>query len=43
MDEAWRVDWVNECLWHGAAMVRLPPKVFAVLRVLVNHAAGLGL
>src|SRR5262245_16154178 len=33
MDEAWGVDWVNECLWHGETMVRLPPKIFAVLRL----------
>jgi DNA-binding winged helix-turn-helix (wHTH) protein/predicted ATPase len=41
MDAAWRVDWTNECLWHGAAMVRLPPKVFAVLRLLVARAGQL--
>jgi predicted ATPase len=41
MDEAWRVDWANECVWHGDAMVRLPPKVFAVLRLLVAHAGQL--
>ena len=41
MDDAWRVDWANECVWHGGAMVRLPPKVFAVLRVLVAQAGQL--
>jgi hypothetical protein len=41
LDEAWRVDWANECLWHQGAMVRLPPKVFAVLRQLVAHAGQL--
>ena len=41
MDEAWRVDWANECVWHGEAMVRLPPKVFAVLRLLVAQAGQL--
>ena len=41
MDEAWRVDWPNECVWHGGAMVRLPPKVFAVLRLLVAQAGQL--
>jgi DNA-binding winged helix-turn-helix (wHTH) protein len=41
MDEAWRVDWANECVWHGRAMVRLPPKVFAVLRLLVAQAGQL--
>jgi DNA-binding winged helix-turn-helix (wHTH) protein/predicted ATPase len=41
MDEAWGVDWVNECLWHGETMVRLPPKIFAVLRLLVGQAGQL--
>src|SRR5262245_121357 len=41
MDETWGVDWVNECLWHGEAMVRLPPKNFAVLRLLVGQAGRL--
>src|SRR5262245_49075982 len=41
MDEAWRVDGANECMWHGGAMVRLPPKVFAVLRLLVAQPGQL--
>src|SRR5262245_36976573 len=41
MDEAWRVDWPNECLWHGEAMVRLPPKAFGVLRLLVGQTGQL--
>ena len=40
-DEAWRVDWTNECLWQGDAMVRLPPKAFAVLRLLMEQAGQL--
>src|SRR5262252_7418285 len=40
-EEPWRVDWTNECIWHGAAMVRLPPKAFAVLRLLVAQAGQL--
>jgi DNA-binding winged helix-turn-helix (wHTH) protein len=41
MDEAWWVDWTNECVWHGKEIVRLPPKVFAVLRLLVAHTGQL--
>jgi DNA-binding winged helix-turn-helix (wHTH) protein/predicted ATPase len=41
VDEGWRVDWANECLWHGSVMVRLPPKVFGVLRLLVAQAGQL--
>jgi predicted ATPase len=41
MDEAWRVDWANECVWHGREIVRLPPKVFAVLRLLVAQTGQL--
>ena len=41
MDEAWRVDWANECVWHGRERVRLPPKVFAVLRLLVAQTGQL--
>src|SRR5215471_2370085 len=40
-DEPWRVDWSNECVWHGDAMVRLPPKAFAVLRLLMEQAGQL--
>src|SRR5262249_37424917 len=40
-DEPWRVDWSNECIWHGDAMVRLPPKAFAVLRLLMEQAGQL--
>src|SRR5262249_20850340 len=41
MDEAWWVDWANECVWHGRESVRLPPKVCAVLRLLVAHTGHL--
>src|SRR5262245_55179952 len=41
MDEAWRVDWANECVWHGRERVRLPPKVFAVLRLLAADTGQL--
>src|SRR5215813_2632409 len=40
-DERWRVDWTNECVWHGDEMVRLPPKAFAVLRLLMEQAGQL--
>jgi predicted ATPase len=35
--EAFRLDTVNECLWHNSAQIVLPPKPFAVLRYLVEH------
>ncbi len=41
MDETWRVDWANECLRHDDAMVRLPPKIFGVLRLLVAQPGQL--
>src|SRR5262249_50691746 len=41
MDEAGRVDWANECVGHGDAMVHLPPKTFAVLRLLIEQAGQL--
>src|SRR5262249_61536194 len=41
VDERWRVDWSNECVWQGDAMVRLPPKAFAVLRLLMEQAGQL--
>src|SRR5262249_31942901 len=41
MDEAGRVDWASECVWHGDAMVHLPPKTFAVLRLLIEQAGQL--
>jgi DNA-binding winged helix-turn-helix (wHTH) protein len=40
-DELWRVDWTNACVWHGDAMVRLPPKACAVLRLLMEQAGQL--
>jgi len=40
-DERWRVDWTNACVWHGDAMVRLPPKACAVLRLLLEQAGQL--
>jgi predicted ATPase/DNA-binding winged helix-turn-helix (wHTH) protein len=40
-DEPWRVDWPNACVWQGDAMVRLPPKACAVLRLLVEQAGQL--
>ena len=36
-----RLDLINECLWHGARAVPLRPKAFAVLRLLVEHAGQL--
>src|SRR5262245_51997837 len=39
--EPWRVDWANECVWQGGAMVGLPPKTFAVLRLLMEQAGQL--
>ena len=37
----WRVDWTNECVWRGDEMVLLPPKAFAVLRLLMAQAGQL--
>lgn len=33
----WRLDPVDELLWHGAAQIRLPPRAFAMLRYLVEN------
>jgi DNA-binding winged helix-turn-helix (wHTH) protein/predicted ATPase len=41
MDDLWRVDWANECLWHGSEMVGLPPKILAVLRLLAAQPGQL--
>jgi DNA-binding winged helix-turn-helix (wHTH) protein len=38
---AFRVDLRNECVWHGAKVLRLRPKSFAVLRFLVTHPGRL--
>jgi predicted ATPase len=35
------LDTLNECLWQGGARIGLPPKPFAVLRYLVEHAGRL--
>src|SRR5262249_14381471 len=40
-DERWQVDWSNECIWHGDELVRLAPKAFAVLRLLMAQAGQL--
>jgi predicted ATPase len=36
-----RLDMLNECLWHGGESIALPPKPFAVLRYLVEHPGRL--
>jgi len=36
-----RLDPVNQCLWRGEARITLTPKVFAVLRHLVDHPGRL--
>ena len=40
-DEPWRVDWPNACVWQGDAMVHLPPKALAILRLLMEQAGQL--
>src|SRR5688572_30681875 len=35
--ENFRLDLAHACLWHGAAAVTLPPKVFDVLHYFVTH------
>ena len=39
--QPFRLDDVNQCLWHGETRVSLMPKPFAVLRYLVDHAGRL--
>jgi DNA-binding winged helix-turn-helix (wHTH) protein len=39
--QAFRLDTVNQCLWHGEARVELTPKAFGVLRYLVEHSGRL--
>jgi DNA-binding winged helix-turn-helix (wHTH) protein len=39
--DAFRLDTVNEYLWHGEVPVELAPKAFAVLRYLVEHPGRL--
>src|SRR5215472_17801320 len=34
---SFRLDPVNQCLWHNDARIELAPKVFAVLRYLVDR------
>src|ERR1700757_2586977 len=36
-----RLDPVNQCLWRGETRITLTPKVFAVLRHLVDHPGRL--
>ena len=38
---SFRLDAANQCLWDGEARVDLAPKVFGVLRYLVDHAGRL--
>ena len=38
---SFRLDPVNQCLWHGEQRVTLAPKAFDVLRYLVEHPARL--
>src|SRR5262245_43772024 len=36
-----RLDPVNECLWQGTQVITLRPKVYAVLKCLVEHRGQL--
>ena len=36
-----RLDEVNECLWQGGRSIALRPKVFAVLKYLIEHRGQL--
>src|SRR5665213_1850439 len=36
-----RLDPVNQCLWRGETRITLTPKVFAVLRHLIDHPGRL--
>jgi predicted ATPase len=36
-----KLDTLNECLWRGATPIELPPKPYAVLHYLVEHAGRL--
>ena len=38
---SFRLDPGNACVWHGAEMLTLTPKAFAVLQCLVTHAGQL--
>jgi DNA-binding response OmpR family regulator len=33
-----RLDETNECLWRGSQVISLRPKMFAVLKYLLEHA-----
>ena len=35
--QSFRLDSTNHCLWNGQDRVRIPPKVFDVLRYLVEN------
>ena len=39
--EAFRLDLINECLWHDARAISLRPKAFRVLKLLVEHPGQL--
>jgi TolB-like protein/DNA-binding winged helix-turn-helix (wHTH) protein/Tfp pilus assembly protein PilF len=39
--QSFRLDVANHCLWNGDDRVRIPPKVFDVLRYLVEHPGRL--
>lgn len=39
--ESFGLDVQNECLWHGAEQIVLPPRTFAVLRYLVENPGRL--
>ncbi len=41
MFQSFRLDTVNQCLWHGKTRASLTPKAFDVLRYLVEHAGRL--
>ncbi len=38
---SFRLDTANECLWREGTQIALPPRIFGVLRYLVDHAGRL--
>src|ERR1700761_2783111 len=38
---SFRLDTSNECLWHEGEQIALPPRLFMVLRYLVEHPGRL--
>src|SRR5260221_4241665 len=39
--DAYRIDPVNRCVWHGERRVKMTPKAFDVLHYLVDHPGRL--